>query len=256
MEEEKLPITSHLEELRGRLVKCALAVAAGFTASYAFSDWLFDFLAAPMIRVMPKGSKLIFTSPPEAFFTYMKVAFFAGIVVSAPVIFYQLWKFIMPGLYENERKLVIPFVLVATFFFFAGASFGFFVVLPVGFQFFVGFASDSIVAMPSMREYLNFTMKFLLGFGCAFELPVVMYFLARMGLVSAPTLRKNRKYAFLIVAVVAAVLTPGPDVFSQCMLGGPLYLLYEISIWVTALVGKKKALAKEATEDEPAGPAA
>ncbi|HNY66341.1 MAG TPA: twin-arginine translocase subunit TatC [Deltaproteobacteria bacterium] len=251
MEEEKLPITNHLEELRWRLVKCAIAVAVGFCVSYAFSGWIFDFLAAPMIKVMPKGSKLIFTSPPEAFFTYMKVSFFAGLVGSAPVIFYQIWKFIMPGLYENERRFVVPFVLVASFFFFAGATFGFFVVLPVGFAFFVGFASESIVAMPSMREYLGFVMKFLLGFGCAFELPVVIYFLARMGIVNAAMLRKNRKYAILIIAVIAAVLTPGPDVFSQCMLGLPLLMLYELSIWIAALVGKKKAQEQAETE-EPA----
>jgi sec-independent protein translocase protein TatC len=256
VEDEKLPITSHLEELRSRLVKCAIAVAIGFTGSYAFSSRIFDFLAAPIIKVMPKGSKLIFTSPPEAFFTYMKVAFFTGLVLSAPVIFYQIWKFIMPGLHENERKYVIPFVLVATFFFFSGAAFGFFLVLPVGFQFFVGFASDDIVAMPSMKEYLGFVMKFLLGFGCAFELPVIMFFLARMGIVNADMLRKNRKYALLVVAIVAAILTPGPDVFSQCMLGVPLYILYELSIWVARVVGKKKAAAREPQGDEPAEPAA
>jgi sec-independent protein translocase protein TatC len=166
------------------------------------------------------------------------------------VIFYQLWKFIMPGLYENERKFVMPFVFVATFFFFSGAAFGFFIVLPVGFRFFVGFTSANIVVMPKMDEYLAFVMKFLLGFGCAFELPVVMFFLAKMGVINAPMLRKNRKYALLIVAIVAAVLTPGPDVASQCMLGVPLYVLYEMSIWVAALVGRNKA-AKKAEEKEP-----
>jgi sec-independent protein translocase protein TatC len=256
VEDEKLPITNHLEELRKRLIRCFIAVMAGFVVSYAFSSQIFDFLAAPMIRAMPKGSKFIFTSPTEAFFTYMKVAFFTGLVMSAPVIFYQIWKFIMPGLYENERKFVIPFVLVATFFFFSGAAFGFLVVLPVGFQFFVSFVSPNIQVMPKMDEYLSFVMKFLLGFGCAFELPVIMFFLAKMGIVNAPMLRKNRKYAFLIVAIVAAILTPGPDVFSQCMLGVPLYILYELSIWVTAFVGKKKARAKKAKEEEPAEPAA
>lgn len=252
MEEEKLPITNHLEELRSRLIKCFISVIVGFMASYYFSGQIFDFLAGPMVEVMPKGSKFIFTSPTEAFFTYMKVGFFTGLVLSAPVIFYQIWKFIMPGLYEKERKFVIPFVLVATFFFFSGAAFGFFLVLPVGFKFFVGFTSANIVVMPKMDEYLGFVMKFLLGFGCAFELPVIMFFLAKMGIVNAPMLRKNRKYALLIVAIVAAVLTPGPDVASQCMLGVPLYILYEMSIWVTALVGKKKVEKKAAEEETPA----
>ncbi len=251
-EDEKLPITDHLEELRWRIIKSLIAVGAGFASSYYFSGLIFDFLASPMIEVMPKGSTFIFTSPAEAFFTYMKVSFFTGLVLSAPVIFYQIWKFIMPGLYENERKFVIPFVLVATFFFFAGVAFGFYLVLPVGFAFFVGFASANIQIMPKMGEYLGFVMKFLLGFGCAFELPVFMYFLARMGVVNAGMLRKNRKYAVLIVAVVAAILTPGPDVASQLMLGLPLYFLYELSIWVALVVGKRKARAKKAESDPAA----
>jgi sec-independent protein translocase protein TatC len=256
VEDEKLPITSHLEELRSRLIKCVLAVLLGVMFSYAFSQQIFGFLAAPMMHAMPKGSKFIFTSPAEAFFTFMKVAFFMGLLVTSPVIFYQIWKFVMPALYDKERKYVIPFVLIATFFFLSGAAFGFFVVLPVGFSFFVSFTSTNIQVMPKMDEYLGFVMKFLLGFGAAFELPVFMFFLAKMGIVNAPMLRKNRKYAVLIVAIVAAILTPGPDVASQCMLGVPLYILYELSIWVAALVYKKKAEAKEALEqeDEPTEP--
>lgn len=223
MEEDKLPVTTHLEELRWRLIKCFIAVLVGFGASFVFAERIFDFLAQPLLEAMPKGSKLIFTSPPEAFFTYMKVAFFTGLIVTIPIIFYQIWKFIMPGLYPNERKYVIPFLLVATFFFAAGVTFGFFVVLPLGFRFFVGYTytSNTVMALPSMKEYLSFTMKFLFGFGITFELPVVMFFLAKMGIINAPMLRKNRKYAILIIAVIAAMLTPGPDVLSQCMLGPP-----------------------------------
>ncbi len=247
MEEDKLPLTDHLEELRWRVVKCLLAISVGFVASYAFSEKIFNFLASPLIEVMPKGSHLIYTSLPEAFFTYMKVSFFVGLLASAPVIFYQLWKFIMPGLYERERRYVVPFVIVATLFFAMGVSFGFFVVFPVGFKFFLGYSNESIMAFPSMREYLGFAMKFLLAFGVTFELPVVMFFLAKTGIVNAKVLRKNRKYAVLIVAIVAAVLTPGPDVLSQLLLGVPILILYEISIWVTYLVRKKK----DAPEPEP-----
>lgn len=240
MEEDKLPITDHLEELRSRIVKCLIAIGVGFVASYAFSEKIFNFLASPMIAVMPKGSHLIYTSLPEAFFTYMKVSFFVGLLVSAPVIFYQLWKFIMPGLYQKEKRYVMPFVIVATLFFAMGVSFGFFVVFPVGFKFFLGYSNENIMALPSMKEYLGFAMKFLFAFGITFELPVVMFFLAKMGIVNAKGLRKNRKYAVLIVAIVAAILTPGPDVLSQILLGLPLLVLYEISIWVTYLVRKKK----------------
>jgi sec-independent protein translocase protein TatC len=256
VEDEKLPITSHLEELRSRLIKCFIAVLLGFIASYAFAQQIFDYLAAPMVQLMPKGSTFIFTAPAEAFFTLMKVSFFTGLLVSAPVIFYQIWKFVMPALFENERKYVIPFVLIATFFFLSGAAFGFYVVLPVGFGFFVSVASPNIQIMPKMDEYLSFVMKFLLGFGAAFELPVFIFFLARMGIVNAPMLRKNRKYALLIVAIVAAILTPGPDVASQCMLGVPLYILYEMSIWVAALVYRKKAKNAQESEEETAKPAA
>ncbi len=248
MEEDKLPITDHLEELRWRIFKCLLAVSVGFVASYAFSEEIFNFLASPLIEVMPKGSHLIYTSLPEAFFTYMKVSFFVGLLMAAPVIFYQLWKFIMPGLYQKERRYVVPFVIAATLFFALGVSFGFFVVFPVGFKFFLGYSNENILALPSMKEYLGFAMKFLFAFGITFELPVVMFFLAKMGIVNAKGLRKNRKYAVLIVAIVAAILTPGPDVLSQILLGLPLLVLYEISIWATYLVRKKKDI----TETEPA----
>ena len=239
MEEEKLPITDHIEELRWRLIKCVIAVGVGFVATYAFKERIFEFLVAPLARVLPENSHLIYTSLPEAFITYLKVAFFSGLVLSAPVIFYQLWKFIMPGLYENERRYVLPFMIVATLFFVTGVSFAYYVVFPYGFQFFLGFQTDSIAAMPAMKEYLGFVMKLMLAFGITFELPVIMFFLAKMGIVGPQVLKKNRKYAILIVFVVAAILTP-PDVISQTLLAIPLLILYEVSIWVTHFVRKKK----------------
>jgi sec-independent protein translocase protein TatC len=167
------------------------------------------------------------------------VAFFAGLVLATPVIFYQLWKFIMPGLYENERRYVLPFMIVATLFFVTGVSFAYYVVFPYGFQFFLGFQTDSIAAMPAMKEYLGFVMKLTLAFGITFELPVIMFFLAKMGIVGPQVLKRNRKYAVLIVFVLAAILTP-PDVISQILLAIPLLILYEVSIWVTHFVRKKK----------------
>lgn len=239
MEEEKLPITDHLEELRWRLVKCVIAIGVGFLATYTFSEKIFNFLVSPLIRVMPADGQLIYTSLPEAFFTYLKVSFFAGLLLAAPVIFYQIWKFVMPGLYENERRYVLPFVLVASLFFFVGISFAFYVVFPLGFKFFLGFSTDRISALPSMNQYLGFAMRLLFAFGITFELPVVMYFLAKMGIANHTVLRKQRKYAILIVFILAAILTP-PDVISQFLLAIPLLILYEISIWVTYLVRRKK----------------
>jgi sec-independent protein translocase protein TatC len=243
LEEDKLPIHDHLEELRWRLIKCVIAVAVGFVATYAFKERIFQFLVSPLARVLPENSHLIYTSLPEAFITYLKVAFFSGLVLSSPVIFYQIWKFIMPGLYENERRYVLPFMIIATLFFLAGVSFAYYVVFPYGFQFFLGFQTDNIAALPAMRDYLGLVMKLMLAFGITFELPVIMYFLARMGIVNPGMLRRNRKYAVLIVFIVAAILTP-PDVISQIMLAIPLIVLYEVSIWVTQFVRKKKEQAK------------
>ncbi|MCU0576010.1 MAG: twin-arginine translocase subunit TatC [Desulfobacterota bacterium] len=240
MDEDKLPVTDHLEELRRRLIKCLLAVLAGFALSYSFSKQLFDLLTWPLMQAMPADGKLIYTSLQEAFITYLKISFFAGIFLAAPVIFYQLWKFVMPGLYANERRYVLPFVIAACAFFLLGASFAFFVAFPFGFRFFLGFTTERIQALPSMKEYLSLCMSLLLAFGITFELPVVMFFLARMGLVDHLMLKRYRKYAILVIAIVAAVLTP-PDILSMTLLGIPLYLLFEVSVVVTYLFGKKKA---------------
>ena len=240
MDEDKLPVTDHLEELRRRLIKCLLAVLAGFALSYSFSKQLFDLLTWPLMQAMPADGKLIYTSLQEAFITYLKISFFAGIFLAAPVIFYQLWKFVMPGLYANERRYVLPFVIAACAFFLMGAAFAFFVAFPFGFRFFLGFTTERIQALPSMKEYLSLCMSLLLAFGITFELPVVMFFLARMGLVDHLMLKRYRKYAILVIAIVAAMLTP-PDILSMTLLGIPLYLLFELSVVVTYLFGKKKA---------------
>jgi sec-independent protein translocase protein TatC len=240
VDEDKLPVTDHLEELRRRLIKCLLAVLAGFALSYSFSKQLFDLLTWPLMQAMPADGKLIYTSLQEAFITYLKISFFAGIFLAAPVIFYQLWKFVMPGLYANERRYVLPFVIAACVFFLMGAAFAFFVAFPFGFRFFLGFTTERIQALPSMKEYLSLCMSLLLAFGITFELPVVMFFLARMGLVDHLMLKRYRKYAILVIAIVAAVLTP-PDILSMTLLGIPLYLLFELSVVVTYLFGKKKA---------------
>jgi len=245
VENGKLPITDHLEELRWRIVKCLIAIAVGFFITYSFSRQIFNLLTYPLISAMPEGGNLIYTSLQEAFVTYLKVSLFSGIVLATPVIFYQIWKFVMPGLYENERRYVFSFVITACFFFLLGAGFAFFVVFPFGFKFFLSFSTDRIAALPSMKDYLNLCMSLLLAFGFTFEMPVIMFFLAKMGLVNHQMLRRQRKYAILIISIVAALLTP-PDVLSMALLGIPLWILYEISIWVTYFVGKEKAPMEEA----------
>jgi sec-independent protein translocase protein TatC len=238
-EQEKIPFTAHLEELRKRLINCFIAVGIGFVVSYGFKDKLFQILTRPLISVMETGDTIIFTNLPEAFFTYLKVAFLAGIMLAAPVILYQFWMFVAPGLYSKEKRLLVPIVVLSSFFFIGGALFGYFIVFPWGFKFFLGFATETIKALPSMREYLSFSAKLLLAFGLVFELPLVITFLAKLGIVTVEFLKKNRKYALLLFFVGAAILTP-PDVVTQIMMAFPLMALYEVSIVGARIFGKKK----------------
>ncbi len=237
-DQDKIPFTAHLEELRRRLIVCFVAVGIGFVLSYGFKEKLFQILTRPLIGVMQTGDKLIFTGLPEAFFTYLKVAFLSGIILATPILFYQFWMFVAPGLYEKEKRLLIPIVSLSTVFFVGGAFFGYFIVFPYGFKFFLGFASEIIKPLPSMREYLSFASKLLLAFGIVFELPLIITFLAKLGMVSVPFLKKNRKYALLLFFVGAAILTP-PDVVTQIMMAMPLMVLYEISIVGAKIFGKK-----------------
>jgi sec-independent protein translocase protein TatC len=248
MDEKKLPLTSHLQELRKRLVLSFIAVGLGFVICYAFAQSLFDILAAPLIKMMPPGGSLIFTSVAEAFFTYMKVAFIAGMVLTSPIVLFQVWAFVAPGLYRHEKRYVVPFVLAGSVAFAAGILFGYLVALPVGFRFLLGYATDFIKPMPSIKEYLSFSIKFLLAFGLVFEFPVVLVLLARIGVIDAKMLARQRKYAILLIFIFAAVMTP-PDLISQVMMALPLMGLFELSILLSRLFGKKAAPAPP-TSDE------
>ncbi|HSO20553.1 MAG TPA: twin-arginine translocase subunit TatC [Desulfosarcina sp.] len=248
-DDDKIPFTSHLEELRRRLIIAFIAVAVGFAASYGFKEQLFEILVRPLKLVMAEGDTLIFTNLPEAFFTYLKVAFLTGIGLASPVIFYQFWLFVAPGLYDKEKRLLLPIMFLSTFFFVGGAMFGYFIVFPFGFEFFLGFATETIRPMPSMKEYLGFAAKLLLAFGIVFELPLVITFLARLGIVSVPFLKKNRKYAILLFFVGSAILTP-PDVVTQVMMALPLMLLYEISILGARVFGRKSLEENDAAGSE------
>lgn len=244
-EEDKQPFTNHLDELRKRLITSFIAVGIGFAACYAFKEKLFYILVAPLKNAMKSGDTLIYTHLPEAFFTFLKTALISGIMLASPVLLYQFWMFIAPGLYDREKKLLIPILFLSTLFFTGGALFGYFIVFPWGFKFFLSFATDTIRPMPSMKEYLGFAAKLLLAFGIVFELPLVITFLAKLGIVSVEFLKKYRKYAILIFFVGSAMLTP-PDVVTQVMMALPLMLLYEISIVGARIFGKKS----EAAEDE------
>jgi sec-independent protein translocase protein TatC len=254
--EEKQPFLSHLEELRKRLVVCAIGVGAAFVVAYFFSEELFYLLIRPLKRVMPAGERLVFTGLPEMFMTYLKVAFLSGLVVASPLVFYELWMFIAPGLYQKEKQFAVPFVLCSSVLFVGGALFGYFVVFPFGFKFFMSFSNENIQALPSVQQYFSFSLKLLFAFGIVFELPVVIFFLTKMGILTPAQLRKKRKYAALMAFVLGAVLTP-PDVISQVLMAVPLLLLYEIGILVSYLaIRKKKAPQAGAAKDGAESPAA
>jgi len=247
MPDVKMPFTAHLAELRKRLIICFVAVGIGFMVSYAYSSEIFEWLVQPLIGVLPPGDKLVFTALPEAFFIYLKASLIAGTVLASPVIFYELWMFVAPGLYQKERKFVLPFVIVSSLLFVGGALFGYYVVFPVGFRFLVGFSTENIRALPSLQLYLSFCLKLLLGFGLVFEFPVLAFFLGWAGIINSRMMAKNRRIAILLIFIVAAVVTP-PDVVSQIMLAIPLYLLYEGSILIVKVAGKKKKDQEEIPE--------
>jgi len=239
-----MSLISHLEELRKRLVRVLIALAIAFAITYNFKEWVLAFLTAPLKKALPSGSYLIYTGLPEAFFNYLKISFFAAVVLAAPFILYQIWKFISPGLLRSEKRHVVPFVTSSTLLFVGGVLFCYYLVLTPAFKFFVEFSTDFLKPMLTLREYLSLSTKLLLAFGVVFELPVFIYFLTRIGVVTPQTLSSKRKYAILIIFIVAAILTPTPDAFTQCLMAVPMMILYEAGILVAKWGDKVRARSK------------
>ncbi|MFH1077024.1 MAG: twin-arginine translocase subunit TatC [Pseudomonadota bacterium] len=236
----KLPFLEHLEELRRRLIICLIAVGVSFIICYIFAKQLFDALIHPLVSMMSPDEKLVYTSLPEAFMTYLKVSLIGGVLLATPVIFYQIWLFISPGLYKTERRLLLPAIAVSCLLFAAGALFGYFVVFPVGFKFFLGFASESIRPMLSIEKYLSLASTFLFTFGAVFEMPLFIVILVKLGIVTVAQLKQYRGYVVVGIFVVAAILTP-PDAMSQIMMAIPMLVLYEASIIGAKFFGTKKS---------------
>lgn len=244
-----MSLMDHLNELRVRLVRCCIATGLGFLACWGGVEYLFDILVAPLLAALPEGSHAQYLSLPEAFFTRMYIAFVAGVFTASPYIFYQIWSFIAPGLYEEEKRHIIPIAILSAIFFIGGGAFCYFIVFPYAFNFFVSFATQEIVVMPKISDYLGFVLKLLIAFGLIFEMPLFSLFLSRLGIISAPLMRRVRRYAILVIFIVAAILTP-PDVVSQMLMAGPMLILYELSIGVAALFGRKKKAPATAEEDK------
>lgn len=240
----------HLEELRQRLIRSVLAVLIGFGICIAFGERVFSLLAAPITRLLPKDATLVFTGLPDPFFVYLKVAFICGMFLALPYCLYQLWLFVRPGLLERERELAFPFILVATLLFYLGAAFAYFIVFPAAFNFFLGYQTAELKPMISIKDYVSLTMLLMLAFGVVFETPLVVVFLGLLGVVDSSFLKRGRRYFVVLAFIIAAILTPTPDVVNQTIMAGPMILFYEIGIQVLVLFEKKRRRDEEAAARE------
>jgi len=229
-----MPFLDHIEELRWRLIKSIIAIALSGIIAFIFADKLYSLITMPL-----GDTKLHFTEVTGSFYAYLKLAFFGGIIVAAPYVFHQLWSFIAPGLYDQEKQTVMPMVFFSFVLFLIGASFCFVVVLPIALKFLLGYGEGILTPIITVSSYISFAGLMIVAFGMAFELPVVGYFLGKIGLITPPLLNRIRPYAIVGMLIVGAVLSP-PDIFTQILLAVPLVLLYELTIVIVRLTGRKK----------------
>ena len=252
---DKAPLTKHLFELRNRIVVSLITVGITFGICFYYSEYIFDLLTSPMrhtlsfslnnpylsfIPAQNPDLTLVFLAPAEAFWMHMKIAFISACVISLPVISLEIWKFVAPGMLLKEKKYAVPFIITTTFLFLIGALFCFVIVLPLAIDFLLNYKTQNIKPMISAEKYIDFCLKFIIAFGAIFELPVLVVFLTRMGIVTTDFLAKNRKYAVLISFVIAAILTPTPDVFNQTLMAVPIIILYEAGILASRILNRKK----------------
>jgi sec-independent protein translocase protein TatC len=262
---DKAPLTEHLIEARNRIVVSLIIVLITFSACFYFSEPIFGLLTAPLhytlklsvespyISLLPGKNpdlNLVFLAPAEALWMHIKISFISAFILSSPILFFEIWKFISPGLLEREKKYAMPFVLTTTSLFLVGSFFCFIIVLPFAMNFLLTYKTANLQPMISVGKYIDFCLKFIIAFGAIFELPVLSVFLTKMGIVTTDFLAKNRKYAVLIAFVIAALLTPTPDAFNQTLMAVPIIILYETGIWASRILNKKKKPdAEKKTED-------
>jgi len=227
-------VLAHLAELRRRATIAIIVYAIGVMVLMNFSELVFEFISTPIRDALPVGTPLIFLNAPDVFFTYLKIALLLSLFATAPVTLYQLWAFVAPGLYQYERKAFVVYFMASLGLLLTGGAFAFYVVFPLIFEFFLSFSTDTIQAMPAIKEYLSLVMKLLFAFGLSFQIPIVIMLLVRMNIVDAKSLAEKRRYVFVWVFVFAALLTP-PDVISQVLLGVPMLLLYEVGLFLAKL---------------------
>ena len=247
LNENKQPLLAHLVELRSRLIKTMIMITLLFVIFYLFADNIYNFLVQPYANAVEGevGRRLIFTALHETFFTYIKVALFAALFISLPFLLIQLWIFVAPGLYKNEKNVVVPYLLATPILFILGSALVYYLIMPLAIKFFLSFESIGgngtlpIQLEAKVNEYLSLIMRLILAFGLCFQLPVALTLMARVGLVSSEGLKKNRKYVIVGIFAIAAILTP-PDPISQIGLGIPILLLYELSIIAVSFIEKRK----------------
>src|ERR671919_323381 len=262
IDDRQMPLLDHLIELRNRLMYSCAALFLGFLVCYFFAQDIYDFLVQPLADIYQgqTGRRMIYTGLAEAFFTYVKVAFWAGAFLTFPVVAVQLWMFIAPGLYKTEKQAFLPFLVATPILFFLGGAMAYYIVFPLAWRFFLSFETSGadgslpIELEARVGEYLSLVMKLIFAFGLSFQLPVALTLMGRVGLISSEALARNRKYAIVGVFVVAAIITP-PDIISQIGLGVPIILLYEISIIAVRIVERRRAEAEAAEEAEDAASA-
>ena len=246
---DEMTFLEHLEDLRKRLFYSAIALLIGFFPCWMFREKLFEILSRPVMQYLPAGTKFSFLTLTAPFMMYLKVAFLASLFFTAPFLFLQVWYFVAPGLYQKEKKYVIPFVVMTTLFFALGAAFGYFVVFPFACKFFLSIGKD-FQAVLTPDQYLGFSIKVLLGIAATFETPTLVFLLAKMGLITAGWMIRNFKYAVLLVFVIAAVITPTPDAMTQSIVAIPMLVLYGLSILIALVVGRGKKKARAERTDQ------
>ncbi len=234
---EQQPLQNQLADFRKRLFRIVIAAAAGIIIAYLFSENIFRFMSVPLIKSLGPDGSLIFTGLTEMFFVYVKIGFFFGLVIAAPYIFYQIWALVSPGIPQQNRAFIILSVIFSCILFIGGVLFGFFFVFPIIFKFLLGYANENIAALPSVKDYLSLSFKLLIAFGIVFEVPVLVFFLSRLGLVSVDGFRRSRKFAVLLAFIIGALIAP--DVVSQFMIAIPIILLYELGILIAMISGGK-----------------
>lgn len=239
----RMSFFDHLGELRQRLLRAAMVIVVACCVSFLFSQRLYDFIAFPLLKLLPKDSALVFTGLPDAFFMLLKLSIAAGLYITLPYVLYELWKFIAPGLYSHERQYAVPFLAFGTCLFYAGGVFAYLVAFPVIFNFFLGFQTSELKPMLSVRDYVSLLLKLTLTFGAVFETPVVIVFLGLLRLLNSGMLRRGRRYFIVIAFIIGAILSP-PDVFSQVLMAIPLVALYEVSIPVLAAIERRRDAAQ------------